>query len=153
MNATLPRTENPAELSEENLLRFNGTFTFQNRKTGTHKTLKIAIQKDDADFQPGQRLVMVFTGTDNTNWQHYTTVGKLVPIPFRGFVLKPWSKYLCQELGKQAGWMVDVLNAGGHPGVEIIPSKKCRCCNRKLTNPESARSGIGPECAKKGGGF
>jgi hypothetical protein len=29
------------------------------------------------------------------------------------------------------------------------PSARCRCCNRKLTDPASIELGIGPVCRKK----
>lgn len=36
-------------------------------------------------------------------------------------------------------------------GAEYLYSGRCRICNKKLTNPVSIHSGIGPECSKKVG--
>lgn len=39
-----------------------------------------------------------------------------------------------------------------HPDVDVIHKGKCGVCGRALTNPESIRRGIGPECWEKSGG-
>lgn len=43
--------------------------------------------------------------------------------------------------------MVGPDNSGHQYAVML--SKRCVRCNRKLTNPESIKAGIGPECATK----
>jgi Family of unknown function (DUF6011) len=57
---------------------------------------------------------------------------------------------------KYADILTDLLVKGEQSelyakGYRLHAETVCRVCNRKLTHPESIKSGIGPECAGKVG--
>jgi len=136
---------------------YNGEYTITNAK-GEHKTLKVKRQKDDARFAPGERIVQLLTGSDNefnyTGFGFVKADGKI----------NVWRK----KQGRMMNYLAVLLTAAfaaieasdsetvevpfefsGH-SYTVLLSKRCLRCNRKLTNPESIRLGIGPECAGKG---
>lgn len=136
---------------------FNGTFTIRNRETNEHRTFSIKTQPDDAQFAPGQRIVSLLTGPDNTH--SYTGFAFINDNGIhvwksksnRGSELyKGWTNW---------DWMAEMLwhiaaNIP-HPRFdvrryELMHEGRCLKCNRKLTTPESIESGIGPICARGG---
>lgn len=131
---------------------FNGKYTIRNREDGKHRTLEISTQAADAKFAPGERVVALLTGPDNT--ADYTGFG---------FVnengIHVW-KSKRGQVGKKSEWewYAEILwslalDGGFSPYAdryEFLSEGRCIKCNRSLTTPESILSGIGPVCAEKG---
>jgi hypothetical protein len=128
---------------------FNGTFTISNPKTGQHRTVDISTQKEDAKFAPGERIISLLIGQDNTT-------------DYKGFGFVKddhivlWRKARGGDLEKLANIVVSLFRLRDRSpyaqyGLKLIESCTCIFCNRKLSDPMSAITGIGPECAKARG--
>jgi hypothetical protein len=131
-------------LTKNFFLGGNATFTVQSGKTGRHMTFKIKQPDERAPF-----LVSAMTGTDNES--HFSYMGKLDThtgsfTPTKGTKLGSES-----EQWKVAEWALRQVwnNRELSGGTKISHAGKCGCCGRKLTNPESLETGIGPECRKR----
>lgn len=126
----------------------NGEFTIIS-PTGARRTVRIRRQAADASFQPGQRIISVLTGPDNTDWGSWTSVGMLRQ---DGSVMV-WRKFQGSAHEKTVVFAVRALRAqqkgADLAGVEILASSTCCRCNRRLTVPESILQGMGPECATR----
>ena len=120
----------------------NGTFTVHNSATGVHRTFRIKTQKDDSNFAPGERVIAMLTGPDNTS-------------DFRGFgFVKPDGRIAVWRAYRTDTWLANVrlienLTSALErwPQLSVEWSVKCRQCNRDLTTPESIADGIGPICS------
>lgn len=117
----------------------NGYITITNPLTGDHRTIRIATQAKDATFAPGERIVALLSGPDNTN--DYEQFGFV-----RNGRVIVWHK-------KRGGAFDAYANVLNHPkwfqenrGLTYQFDTRCRRCNRQLTTPESIESGIGPIC-------
>ena len=94
------------------------------------------------------RFVSVMTGSDSCG--AYSYVGMLdthIGIkPTKGSKLP-----LSDRRVAAVAWVIrQVASAATLPdGYSLAHAGKCLCCGRKLTNPDSIKSGIGPECRKK----
>jgi hypothetical protein len=126
---------------------FNGTHTIQNRETGEHRTFRIRTQPDDAKFAPGARIVGILTGPDNTS--DYKQFGFVTDDG-----INVWRKYRGADKRSAYEWYATMLWALGtdpasawHEKYTILTEGRCCRCNRKLTEPTSIRTGIGPVCA------
>jgi|TARA_R110002096_G_scaffold55026_3_gene141591 hypothetical protein len=122
----------------------NGTLTVSNPATGKHRTFRIKTQKDDARFAPGERVISLLVGPDNTS--DYRGFGFVVD----GRV-KVWRRFETVEGGQFTRYsrMLNSLEAECEKfGLVVDFATNCRRCNRQLTTPESVQSGIGPVCAK-----
>lgn len=122
----------------------NGKITVENTVRSTHRTFQIKTQKADADFAPGERILSLLTGSDNQ--LSYTSIGFVKP---DGRVIL-WKKYRTDHYRA----LVRVLQQPERYkalGCVYHYEGACRRCNRALTNPTSIITGIGPECAKRGG--
>jgi len=114
----------------------NGIITVYNPKTGGQRTFKIKTQKKDSRFAPGQRIIYLLTGPDNTN--DYRGFGFV-----NSFGITLWSKNRTEHFEK----LKNVLeNPERFPYMEYHLEGKCRVCNKKLTRRDSIISGIGPVC-------
>lgn len=143
----------------------NGTYTIDHPQRG-HFTLKLytALQGDLV----GKRLLAMLVGPDNeTNYRSvafWDDDGRVVNVwrRFRG----PESRtridgYHWQERGwssveqKLAIWSCLAIRGSSEDrhgywheqGYRMLLEGRCVVCNRKLTDPESIRTGIGPTCA------
>lgn len=132
---------------------FNGVYTVIHG--AEHRTFKISTNAPDATFAPGQRIVSLLTGADNE--ADYTGFGFVTANEIKvwrskqGTAEKPSffdkSAKMLEAFGKSDDW----TNPYVFRGMSLQLEKRCCKCNRKLTNPESLATGIGPECAKKSG--
>ena len=122
----------------------NGTITVRNPASGQHRTFRIRTQKKDASFAPGKRVLSMLTGSDNEN--SYTPFAFVMP---DGRVLV-WRKHLGTQFERLGRLMMHLDEECRRHGLEVLWSAKCRCCNRKLTTPDSIASGIGPVCGGDG---
>lgn len=118
----------------------NGTLTLENPATGNHRTFKIRTIPADSDFAPGERVVGLLTGPDNTS--DYTWFGFVKPErvivwkKHRGGVYDTYARMLANPEPWEAKGVV-------YHWDHVC----CRKCGRDLTTPESLESGIGPVCA------
>lgn len=127
----------------------NGFFTLV-FPDGSHKTFRVRTRRVDSDFAPGQRTVGLLIGPDNSHdYEDFAFIDD------QGIRL--WRSRSTAKLQDYALllWQLVVQNGGDAattPGYRVEVSKRCLCCNRRLTTPESIVYGIGPECAGRWGG-
>jgi hypothetical protein len=125
-------------------------FTCKSLKTGTRFTYKVAAPKDQSKEASTILFVQVLTGSDNTS--DYSFFGCLRRNGDTwSFATSPKSRigatapsvvafdYIFRNLA--SGRTIDQL--------EIWHEGKCCRCGRKLTDPVSIETGIGPECASR----
>lgn len=125
------------------LLAGNATFTVSNPE-GQHYTYKVVLSKGK-DGYPPTHFIHALTGPDNS--KSYTYMGMVMP---DGVRLTRASKYTTDSLiYKVANWAVRLTISGKQPpaGYDIQHAGTCGKCGRKLTTPESIRTGLGPVCA------
>jgi hypothetical protein len=120
----------------------NGTFTLESKKSGEHRTFRIHTQPDDAKFSPGKRIIAILIGADNTS--DYRGVAFL-----EGDEPKVWKRHQGTNTEELVLYFCRAMTEDLSSQVTILESRRCICCNRKLTTPESCRAGIGPICANR----
>lgn len=120
----------------------NGTFTMESKKSGEHRTFRIHTQPDDAKFAPGKRIVSILSGPDNVS--SYLGVAFL-----EDETPKIWRRHQGTNTEELVLYFCRAMTEDLSGQVVIIESRRCICCNRKLTTPESCRAGIGPICANR----
>ncbi len=125
------------------LLAGKATVTLKSEETGKHYTYKINKGKKEG----APHFVNLMTGTDNENDFTYMAV------IFDGEKLR-WTKKSCVPSNSRpfAGfrYAFERLSKGVMPkGVEVYHDGRCGACGRKLTVPESVKSGLGPHCRSK----
>jgi len=130
----------------------NGIWTIESPKGG-HRTFKVQTQPKKSKFAPGQRVVYMLTGPNNSDdWTPFGFMSK------DGREIYVWKKYRDTDSGfypKAAKTLLSLAQfreeAALHKkGYRLLGEAKCMRCGRRLTTPESIERGIGPECAKKG---
>ena len=134
---------------------FDGTYTIENKPKGTHRTFKIGMVRNPGSGIAGQRVVALLAGPDNNSdyspfaflddegikvWKRKRgTPGR--PSLFDLYAAILWS--LCRDDDDAEAWR--------EKGAELLIEGRCMVCGRKLTDPDSIRTGIGPVCLSKGG--
>jgi hypothetical protein len=117
----------------------NGTVTVAS-PTGKHVTFRIHTQPEEDAFAPGQRVVSVLVGPNNEkDYEAFAFVNRKI----RLFRKKRTARYV---------GFAKVLSHPKHyeaMGMEYRWAARCRVCGRKLTTPQSLKSGIGPVCQKR----
>ena len=130
------------------------TVTFKSCKTGTRFTYRISAPRDDEgkiDVSSDMRFVALLNGSDNeSSYQYFGFLRRGV------FFFGKREKVRVSANAPSARafkWVWKQLQSGRNPGsvMEIWHEGHCGKCGRKLTVPESIRSGIGPECAARMG--
>lgn len=131
---------------------FNGIITITNAK-GEHRTFRIHTVKKGGLI--GKRLLSLLTGPDNTsNYRSFGFVdedGVRVWSQHRNDKMKLWYAELVAVLVGKFEPTTDLGRKIDASKYEVLHEGRCVRCNRKLTHPESIKSGIGPECAGKWG--
>jgi hypothetical protein len=124
----------------------NSTFTVLNSASGNRFTFKVSTSKND-DSAPF--FVKVLRGNDNVN--DYSYIGHIFKNKQDKFYHGKKSKVSSDAQSVQvASWLFSHLNnLDKFETIEIFHEGRCGKCGRKLTTPESVKSGIGPECAKR----
>ena len=122
----------------------NATFTVSNLLKKTHRTIKVkTVRKGKLK---GKRLIELLTGSDNVS--SYTGFGFVND----NGTIAVWNKHKgTKTLVWLAGFIANQFSANkiDREGVELVVSRNCMRCNRKLTTPESIEAGYGPECITK----
>ena len=124
-----------------NIGTHNGTITLENSRTGAHRTLRVHAVK----FQDGtkHRVLQLLTGHDNTNsYQSFAFVNEAGEV-------KLWKRFKDGAHAKLAALVSNPRKLAATPHLHTHCAARCRICNRKLTTPESIKSGIGPICASR----
>lgn len=168
---TTATINDPAQATANPVMTHNGTLTVKSEGSGEHRTFRIRTQKADADFAPGERIISLLTGPDNT--ASYTQFGfvKVEPerrafrddtygaCPQTTFVRPArvkvivWRKYRGRpgspltQYEKLARMIERLANHIDEGRVTINLEGRCRRCNKPLTTPQSVHEGIGPVCA------
>jgi hypothetical protein len=159
----LPVEEMRGELRDAAaLLRFieagRAILTVRSRKTGARFTLRLSKPNDAneraSSGRPAPIFVNLLSGADNTS--DYTYLGCL----WR----KPWGYDYAHGRNSRIAvgapsvlavrWLVKLLNNAPErifEQAEFWHEGRCGRCGRRLTVPESVKSGFGPECASKVG--
>lgn len=136
------------------ILAGNATFTAQSINTGTRFTYKVQAPWDKKankrDHDSNVRFVSVLTGSDNTS--DYSFLGTVF-LPSDQFPFSSFKHSLKSKITKGAKSYKAFNYVWHYVGkdkpaelVEIFHEGKCGRCGRKLTDPNSIKSGFGPEC-------
>lgn len=113
-------------------------FTIVSKATGVRFTFELRKAKNSSAY-----WVFLFQGRDNTT--DYRYIGAFVNERYR-----PKNVNSDAKSHRAIGWFLDKVISGRLPdSLELWHFGKCGVCARRLTVPESIKSGIGPECAKK----
>jgi Family of unknown function (DUF6011) len=119
----------------------NATITLVNPATGNHRTFRVSTVKKGP--LQGKRIVELLVGSNNeADYQGFGFV-------YEDGTIHTWRKYTGTVFQKY-GDLLDRPVYWQNRGVQYMAEARCIKCSRKLTNPESLRTGVGPECAKKG---
>jgi hypothetical protein len=136
-----------AVASRDFMLGGNATVTLVSTKTGTRFTYKIRANDEGDVF-----FVSLLSGPDNES--DYRYLGRIARGVFwQGRKVPKAGDVLASAPSSQAfAWAWQKLAKGVmSEALEIWHEGRCGRCNRKLTVPESLRTGLGPECAGKVG--
>jgi hypothetical protein len=143
------------------------TFTLHNKVKGTHITLRSRRLK--GMMYEGPVLIEVMNGSDNNG--DFVTIGKLdktetgfaftkkADMDWREKLIPRWlwreSNELARQTPAKVAQGIATMNWLSRQTVDdptkwvIIPSGHCGHCSRKLTDPKSVETGIGPFCRTK----
>jgi hypothetical protein len=122
----------------------NGTYTIESPKGG-HKTFRIKTAKNGG--LKGKRILSLLVGPDNTaDYNGFATLDD------NATAFRVWRKFENGDMPFYAFMLAEMILKGDESryvarGYRLLQSTVCRVCNRKLTTPESVKSGIGPDCA------
>mgnify|MGYP001325848046 CR=1 FL=1 len=129
----------------------DGIYTVISPKGG-HRTFRVRTQPDDSNFLPGNQVLALLVGPDNSN--DYVQFGMLRPNGrFHCFRNRRGTEY--EKLGQMVEALLVNPAAGDRlrdAGYGVQESLRCFRCFRLLTTPESLERGYGPECWEKLGG-
>ena len=134
------------ELDKSQVLPFvlagNATFTLEPGKTGKYFTYKMTKYKSDDNAY----FVELLRGCDNT--QDYTYIGTYyrdTKYLHLNKVYKDKEEYTLPKSIRAIRYFIK--NIDDIPDIlHIYHEGKCAKCGRKLTTPESIKSGFGPHC-------
>lgn len=140
---------------KENILAFllggNSYFTVLNNQTGNRFTYKIRKRKgDNPESPPTYYWVSVLRGISNIS--DYSFLGSICYTHERIYYTHSYKSQMSSDAPsvKVITWLINAIQNKKVPDfVDILHEGRCCCCGRVLTVPESIRSGIGPECAKR----
>jgi hypothetical protein len=119
-------------------------FTVKSAKTGTHITFKVKRPKKDADIH----FVSVLDHADGVGG--YTYLGLIKDGNFRTTAKSVYHTETSAPAVTAAAWLFSQLQRGElSPRCELLHEGRCGRCGRALTDPDSIKTGIGPECVKK----
>lgn len=123
-----------------------------------HRTFSVERQGEKDEFAPGQRIIYLLTHDDGEPaWKAFGFVSDGVV----RWPINVWKKHQGpdSEFTFYAERITHMIVGGFRrfPGpdgdvhaYQIMMSRRCFRCDRRLTTPESIAAGVGPECIKKG---
>lgn len=106
-----------------------------------HRTYRFETTDPRSNMR-GKQIVSKLHGPENTSDYHGVGFGQ-------GPTIHVWRNAQDQEVQIKADYAVIAGNADEAGKLFAMRSGRCWRCRRELTTPESAASGIGPECAEK----
>ena len=125
------------------MLARNAHVTFQSRRTGTRFTYRVRAAKPHPDGGPSH-FVSVLTSSDNDHGYEY--LGCF-------FNRKMYAHGRKSRISSDAPsavafmWVWKHLFAGKmHPELAVYHEGRCGRCGRRLTDPTSIETGLGPKC-------
>jgi len=126
----------------------NATFTVTNAE-GEHYTFKIRKPSESKPF-----YASLVDGLGSNGRFNYIGVFNPTKVASKTEVVKLTQKSRFAESSRQVTvlrWALRVIAFNWHlpEGYAIQHVGRCCCCGRRLTDPESINSGVGPECAKR----
>ena len=123
----------------------NATFTIINTNTKNRFTFKIKEPKNSK----GIFFVSVLNGSDN--YSNYSFMGTYFEKDGVYRIGKKSSITKDAQSSKVITWFFSkfINNEEKYPFVQVYHEGKCGKCGRKLTTPESIKSGLGPVCNGK----
>jgi hypothetical protein len=120
----------------------NGTYTIENTETEEYRTFQVkTVQKGGLE---GKRIIALLRGPSNES--DYTGFAFLNET---GIAI--WKRFRSTQYEKLGHMLWAAMNGKLPERYRMMHSGTCIKCNRKLTTPESIKSGIGPICAGKEG--
>ncbi len=128
----------------QDLLAGKTTFTISNSKN-EHYTFKVIQIQNYSRY-----IVKLLTGPDNK--RDFTYLGMLWDKSIKPVSLTIKSKFNSNSLPYKVFCYAQAVLAGRielPKGYSILPSGTCFKCGRKLTTPESIKSGYGPTCRER----
>lgn len=145
-----PASSPPAVVivSPEFVAAGHAIFTVANGK-GQHYTYRVVCSKASAKNPRSAWWVSFLTGPDNEH--DYTYIGRYYPQNGGSFTLTNASNLPAESLPVRVfAWAIAVIHGQKRlpDGYSIHHEGFCGRCGRRLTNPESIETGIGPECSK-----
>jgi len=122
----------------------NSTITLKSIETGKHFTFKVK----QADMKDKNSLFFVSVLSGSDNYSNYSYIGIIKNKS--EFRLTQKSKVGSDAISFKAfNYFFNQIKTGKiNNKLEVLHSGKCARCNRKLTTPESIKSGFGPICYK-----
>ncbi len=128
----------------------NAVFTLENEATGKRFTYKVVRRACDDGLV--RYFVNLLAGPDNVT--NYNYMGMFLEGSKLGLMTTKGSRVTEKAISFQAfAWMHRILMDPERrefpEGVKIYHEGRCGRCGRRLTVPESIKSGLGPECAGK----
>lgn len=130
---------------EPRMLRtHNGTLTLLCPSTGESVVIRIKTQSKDARFKPGERMLSVYVGPDEHDFEPFAFV-------YPGGDIQVWTnKRGTAESPSKYDVLADMIKSvTACEDLEGMLIGACRACNMPLRSTESVMAGIGPECSKK----
>lgn len=123
----------------------NATFTIVNTDTKKYFTFKVRQPKNNDEIF----FVSVMNGSDN--YTNYAFLGTFFSKENTYKYSKKSSIGSDAQSAKVISWFFNkfVENEEKYPMVQVYHEGKCGKCGRKLTTPESVKSGLGPVCGGK----
>mgnify|MGYP007034226707 CR=1 FL=1 len=131
----------------------NATFTVVNETTGnrfTFRVRKAGWGTPTYNEKSGIFYVSVLTGSDNNS--SYTFIGTYFGGTNQVYRHSHQSKITDKAVSNQVlVWFFSsyIKNPSSFPTVKVFHSGKCGKCGKKLTTPESVKSGLGPKCGNR----
>jgi len=138
----------------------NGIMTIQNKETKEHRTFKVHTVRKGA--LEGRRLVSLLTGPDNEHsYQGFGFISE------SGNSIQLWQRFSGSSAFRYYTKLVEVAAEALGEGIKseyetvsadvqmpkaaytVTLSKRCLCCNARLTTPRSLAAGYGPECSAR----
>jgi hypothetical protein len=124
-------------------------FTLQSNVTGKHYTYRVLSKTEEPNYPV--KFLYVLSGSNNdSDWSYAGTVRMLKNNPSHeiSYNTTPKAQFTRTSPAIIAlRWLIWKLNKNElSPDLSFLHSGKCSACGRKLTDPESIRSGMGKIC-------